>query len=126
MDVLVLAAGITTSTRTRRTTQALAISTDTLARLIREKIRNKLYSQRLDDMITIDFDDMVLESFTPITTPMYFDIMAKRRFVCTIAFPCDIGHEYTEENVKDYAKSLRPSLKYTDFDVKYTNNPIRR
>ena len=64
-----------------------------------------------------------VESFIALASPMKFDIMVGDRYRGQFSFPCEVGSEYSYEEVKMLCRLKRPSLSKSDFNVFPTGKP---
>lgn len=55
---------------------------------------------------------------------MTFDIMSFGKFCGQITLRCIVGMEYTDEELIQFAKELRPSLVDKDFNLLPTDNRV--
>ena len=60
----------------------------------------------------------------PERSPLKLDIMFGENWGGQITFPCIVGIEYSEEELKSFARLTKPSLEGREFDLIPTAQPV--
>ena len=77
------------------------------------------------NMVTVDGVELpaYLDGFVATASPMKFDIMVDDRYNGQLVFPCDVGSEYTYDELKMFCRLKRPSLSSREFELLPSGKP---
>lgn len=64
-----------------------------------------------------------VEGFVAISNPMKFDIMVDDCYKGQLKFPCEVGSEYSYEELKMFCRLSRPSLSSKEFELFPSGKP---
>lgn len=69
---------------------------------------------------------MEIYSLIPKLSPMKPDVMIGGSWIGQVTFQCQVGVEYSYDELKAFARIKKPSLANKDFEVIPTDQPVFR
>ena len=69
---------------------------------------------------------MEIYSVIPKVSPMKLDVKIGSHYGGQVSFPCQVGVEYSYDELKSFARMKKPSLDGKDFEVIPTAQPVFR
>ena len=69
---------------------------------------------------------MEIYSVIPKTSPMKLDVMVSGSWSGQVSFPCQVGVEYSYDELMAFARMKKPSLANKDFELIPTAQPVFR